>query len=71
MRGIEQHVDWAAPAKAADSRAARGFTAPDGSQQGADSRRGVMETLLGKNNLVALDPSGSDPYNATGRFFRR
>jgi hypothetical protein len=32
---------------------------------------GVMDTLLGKNNLVALDESGRDPYNATGRHFRR
>ena len=30
-----------------------------------------MDTLLGKNNLAALDESGSDPYNATGRQFRR
>ncbi len=31
----------------------------------------VMETLLGRNDLVALDESGRDPYNATGRHFRR
>jgi hypothetical protein len=30
-----------------------------------------METLLGKNNLAAIDASGGDPYNATGRHFRR
>ena len=34
-------------------------------------KRDVMDTLLGKNNLTASDMSGSDPYNATGRFFRR
>ena len=70
MRGIEQHVDWAAPARAAN-RAAHGLTAGNRSQQAPDSRREVMDTLLGKNNLVALDASGGDPYNATGRFFRR
>jgi hypothetical protein len=30
-----------------------------------------MDTLLGRNDLVALDESGRDPYNATGRHFRR
>ena len=36
-----------------------------------NSRRDVMNTLLGKNNLVASDLSGEDPYNSTGKFFRR
>ncbi len=35
------------------------------------SRNEVMDTLLGKHDLVALEASGSDPYNATGRHFRR
>jgi len=35
------------------------------------NRRDVMNTLLGKNNLVATDLSGDDPYNSTGKFFRR
>jgi hypothetical protein len=30
-----------------------------------------MDTLLGANNLSASDVSGNDPYNATGRHFRR
>jgi hypothetical protein len=30
-----------------------------------------MDTLLGENNLVAVDPHANDPYNATGRRFRR
>ena len=30
-----------------------------------------MDTLLGENNLAAYDASGDDPYNATGRHFRR
>jgi hypothetical protein len=37
----------------------------------ANSRRDVMNTLLGKNNLSASDLSGDDPYNNTGKFFRR
>ena len=35
------------------------------------TKSSVMDTLLGKNKLAALDDSGSDPYNATGRQFRR
>jgi len=35
------------------------------------SQRNVMDTLLGNNQLAALDGSGGDPYNATGRLFRR
>ena len=35
------------------------------------SKRNVMDTLLGENNLTAIDASGADPYNATGRQFRR
>jgi hypothetical protein len=31
-----------------------------------------MEKLLGQNNLAAHhDENGTDPYNATGRQFRR
>ncbi len=30
-----------------------------------------MDTLLGANKLAALDENGIDPYNATGRQFRR
>jgi hypothetical protein len=39
--------------------------------QPVNHRRDVMNTLLGKNNLVATDLSGDDPYNSTGKFFRR
>jgi len=27
--------------------------------------------LLGQNDLAAYELSGTDPYNATGKFFRR
>jgi hypothetical protein len=30
-----------------------------------------MDTLLGEHNLAAPDEGGRDPYNATGRQFRR
>ena len=35
------------------------------------TKRSVMDTLLGENNLSAMDAGGGDPYNATGRQFRR
>jgi hypothetical protein len=35
------------------------------------TKRGVLDTLLGENNLSAADAGGADPYNATGRQFRR
>jgi len=53
-------------------------TAPPGqaSKQGRKqpeelSGRSVMDTLLGQNDLAAYELSGTDPYNATGKFFRR
>ena len=69
MNGIENHVDWTAAAKPKHEQVGPGLTPRK--PQGADAKRSVMDTLLGKNNLSAIDPSGSDPYNATGRFFRR
>jgi hypothetical protein len=41
------------------------------SSTGVLARHHVMDKLLGKNNLDAFDAGGSDPYNATGRQFRR
>jgi hypothetical protein len=35
------------------------------------TKRNVMDTLLGENNLASYDAGGNDPYNATGRQFRR
>jgi len=46
-------------------------TRPNPTQSTPSSKRDVMNTLLGKNNLAAADLSGNDPYNATGRHFRR
>jgi len=40
-------------------------------QQVPATSRDVMDTLLGRNNLAAYDASGTDPYNTTGKFFRR
>jgi len=68
-QGIESHIDWTAPTK---SRGERGGSGTSHRQQpAAPEKRKVMDTLLGKNNLSAADVSGDDPYNATGRHFRR
>jgi hypothetical protein len=71
-QGIESHIDWAAPSKARSHRVGPG---PEGRpERGAHipaTKRDVMDTLLGKNDLSAADISGNDPYNATGRHFRR
>jgi hypothetical protein len=36
-----------------------------------EPQRSVMDKLLGASSLAAHDERGSDPYNATGRQFRR
>ena len=69
MNGIENHVDWTAATKPNHEQVGPGLTPRK--PQDPDTKRSVMDTLLGKNNLSAIDPSGFDPYNATGRFFRR
>jgi hypothetical protein len=55
-------------------------TAPVGEQYGPGlsgrvrkpiTGQDVMDTLLGQNKLAAYDASGNDPYNTTGKFFRR
>ena len=68
--GNDNQVDWTAAATPQEgvvtslSRQAKPTVEPT-------TKRNVMDTLLGENNLSAVDASGSDPYNATGRQFRR
>lgn len=68
-QGIESHIDWTAPSKSRGERAGSGTAHRH--EPAAPEKRKVMDTLLGKNNLSATDVSGDDPYNATGRHFRR
>lgn len=73
---IENHIDWTA-ATTPQGESPRERVGPGLSPKRTAARtapttsRGVMDTLLGENNLAALDESGRDPYNATGRQFRR
>jgi len=70
MSGIEQHVDWTAATTPAGERIGTG-RAGGRAQPPPNTPREVMDTLLGKNNLSAMDVAGADPYNTTGRHFRR
>ena len=68
--GNDNQVDWTAASTPHEgvvprlSRQARPRAAPP-------PKRNVMDTLLGENDLTAIDAGGADPYNATGRQFRR
>ena len=68
--GNDNQVDWTAAATPNEgvvpslSRQARPQVSPS-------IRRNILDTLLGENDLKAVDAGGSDPYNATGRQFRR
>jgi hypothetical protein len=68
--GNDNQVDWTAATTPHEgvgtslSRQARPRVEPN-------PKRNVMDTLLGENKLSAFDAGGSDPYNATGRQFRR
>ena len=73
--GNDNHLDWTAAAMPEGERvqpslaANRKPTPPP--RKLPQTRSHVMDTLLGANDLSAMDASGSDPYNATGRHFRR
>jgi len=71
MSDIQQHVDWTAQATPAGERVGPGLGRRAAAEPAGVSRRDVMETLLGTADLAAIDASGGDPYNATGRHFRR
>ena len=70
--GIDNNVDWTAPSTPHDDRVGPSLSRKPKSQEvPAQTKRSVMDTLLGENNLAAHEVGGSDPYNATGRQFRR
>jgi hypothetical protein len=68
--GNDNQVDWSAAITPEGERIAPSLSRPK-PKTTPQTRRSVMDTLLGENNLSAGDSSGSDPYNATGRQFRR
>jgi len=66
--GIEANVDWSAAPKG--ERVGPGLAAQN-APPAEHTRRSVMDTLLGDTKLSAVVVAGNDPYNATGRRFRR
>lgn len=77
MSPRDNNIDWSAPStpqgetfreRVGPGLAPRPRRAPAAAKPPA---RSVMDVLLGKNDLAATDESGIDPYNATGRQFRR
>jgi hypothetical protein len=68
--GNDNQVDWTAAATPSEG-VVPSLTRPARPRPEAKPKRDVMDTLLGENNLAAFDAGGTDPYNATGRQFRR
>jgi hypothetical protein len=70
MSPIENHVDWRAPATPGNERLAPSLSQPRSAAAPAPKPT-TLDKLLGDANLTACDSTGNDPYNATGRQFRR
>ena len=71
--GNDNQVDWTAASTPAGEAVVPSLGRSGNPKERVlpTTRRGVMDTLLGENNLSAHDAGGNDPYNATGRQFRR
>jgi hypothetical protein len=67
----DNQVDWTAAATPQGERIAPSLSRPQQPKTTPQSRRSVMDTLLGESKLSASETGGGDPYNATGRWFRR
>jgi hypothetical protein len=67
----DNQVDWTASATPQGDRMVPSLERTERKPRAALTRSGVMDTLLGENNLTATEAGGGDPYNATGRQFRR
>lgn len=70
MSPIENNVDWTAASTPVGERVVPSLSPPKKSAP-VQTKRSVMETLLGDDKLTAYDASGNDPYNTTGRHARR
>jgi hypothetical protein len=69
--GNDNQVDWTAAAVPEGERVVPSLSRPAKPRPVPQASRNVMDTLLGDNDLTAVDAGGSDPYNATGRLLRR
>lgn len=70
MCPIDNNVDWKVPSTPVGEGISPSLS-PARKAPAARPERSVMDKLLGENDLAAYDSSGDDPYNATGRQFRR
>lgn len=70
MNPIENNVDWKAPSTPGNERVVPSLSRSKQPQPPA-TKQSTLDKLLGASNLAAYDASGNDPYNATGRQFRR
>jgi len=70
MSPIDNQVDRTAPSTPVGEGVVPSLSRPK-QPAPVQTRRSVMETLLGDDKLTAFDSSGNDPYNATGRHARR
>jgi hypothetical protein len=71
---IENNIDWIVPSTPNREQVGKGLPRlpPKQPARTPPSTRGsVIDTLLGDHKLAAPDEGGRDPYNATGRQFRR
>ena len=70
MSTTENHRDWTAPSTPGNERVAPSLGRAK-TVRPAGGNRSTLDKLLGDSNLSAYDAWGNDPYNATGRQFRR
>ena len=71
MSPIDNNVDWTVPSMPGGERVAPSLARTRKQPEPPRTARSTLEKLLGDANLTAYDSSGNDPYNATGRQFRR
>ena len=74
MNPIDNNVDWTVPSMPEGERVVPSLSRSRSPAQAVAAPKAVRSTLdqlLGDANLTACDSSGSDPYNSTGRQFRR
>ena len=71
MSPIENNVDWTVPSTPGNERVVPSLSRARKPAEPPQPKRTTLDKLLGDSNLTAFDPSGNDPYNATGRQFRR
>lgn len=68
---IDNNVDWKVVSTPSGERLVKSLSGARKPVADLKPQRSVMDKLLGEADLSAYDASGNDPYNATGRQFRR